>query len=193
MSSSSWRTFSVKVGSWTPRERAAVALLAFCASLATVAWSQDWALQSEQSAQNTRLERQQAEFDLAQAKDISLRKDIDDAVSKMRAMSIVEPSLGMAQADFLSNVERLAKQSGLANMRISLPPPDDVSDASLQVLSANVTADFNWKTLSAMLEALDASPLGFRVEAIERRSRGDQPSSVTLMLRAPFLKAAGQS
>jgi len=186
-----WRELLLSLRAMTARERAGLAMLAALLVTALAAGSLDWALGAGLAAHEAQARHAQAAATLARDSDPAFQESLAVETNKVWRWSIVEASEGVAQAQAIAALEGVALQAGLANVAVTageLAPRENSS--AVRPLSLTLSADFDWASFLALLEAMQATDLSLTLEAVEVAADQDQAPTLTMRLRAPFMQEA---
>jgi|CXWL01.1.fsa_nt_gi hypothetical protein len=175
----------------TPRERAGLALIVAVSVLIAALSTFDWALNAQQRAREADRLRAEVEAAHAGAADAGYQESLALSANKVWRWSVVENSEALARAQANTAFEALALGAGLGNVAVNVVD-DDGLEASQKVsaIALTLSANFDWASFLAFLQALQASDISFSVEAIEVAAALEQTPSFTLRARAPFLHEA---
>lgn len=183
------REWSQKLSRATQRERAGLAIVGAVAAFAAAIAAFDWAQNSTLAASDAALRYEQASVALTSASDPAFQENLAVEVNKVWRWSIVEASAGVAQAQAITALEGLAMQAGLTGVVVTaneLPLGENYQ--AVTPLSLSLSADFDWGSFQALLEAMEASDLSLSLEALELAPDENQAAKLTIMVRAPFLR-----
>lgn len=186
-----WRELLRKLRGATPRERAGLAMIGALAAFAAAFASFDWALGAGQAASEAEIHRASTAAALARNSDPAFQENLAVETNKVWRWSIVEVSNGVAQAQAIAAIEGLAMGAGLTNAVVTANEfPSEENYGAVTPLSLTLSADFDWGSFQALLEAMEASDLSFSPEALELAPNENQAATLTMTVRAPFLREA---
>ena len=184
-----WIEFiSRRFAALSARERGGLALVGALVSLFFAASSFEWALDGAQAAQAQHDARVEAEAALRRQTSPAFRQQVGLAAGHVWRWSVVESSLGAAQARVASEVESLASQAGLANVVVA-PVSERVEAASrLSKVSVSLVADFDWSSFLALLDALATADVSYTIADIDVSGAAGQGGRLSVTVQAPFLR-----
>ena len=188
-----WRELMRKFRGASPRERAGLAMVSALAVFGSAIAALDWALNAGEAASDAQLRHAQAAASLARDIDPAFQERLAAETNKVWRWSIVELSTGVAQAQAIAALEGMAMQAGLTNVAVTASefPPEENYQA-VTPLSLTLSADFEWGSFQALLQAMQASDLSVSFEAVELAPNEGQAATLTMSVRAPFLREAEQ-
>jgi hypothetical protein len=173
-----------RLSSTTPRERAGLALLAaLAASMAAISLF-DWALVSRSRAESAASQLADMEAANARVAERDFQQNVGLAVSKVRDWSLVELSVGVAQAQGVAQLEALATSAGLTEVNVVAGEVVEPEPGGVGALSFELRARFDWSGFVAMLRAIEASETSVTVDAINVEA----DESLNLRLTAAYLR-----
>ncbi len=178
------RAFAIKFNETTPRERAGLAALAAIAAIISVIFAMDRASTSSRAARTAT----QAAADVASLQttfqDETYRRRLSVAAGDVWRWSRGEDAF--AGEEILTELETLCLQSGLNGPRIALIEQAP-QQGRIGRLEASVTADFDWGSFLALLEAFEASDLSFAVRSIDVGEEEEGAQRLTFVVSVPLI------
>lgn len=179
------RAFVTKLSEMTPRERAGLAALAAIAALTTVVYAVDWAGVSARAATSATQAVSDAAALQATFEDETFRRQLASAAGRVwRSSRIADTFSGEEVA---TELEALCLQAGFNEPRITLieqtPRPGRAG-----TLEASMSAEFDWASFLALLEAFETSDLSFAVRSIDV-SEEEGAQRMTLVIAVPLIEA----
>ncbi len=146
----------------SPRERAALAVLAAIIMIAGAAMSFDWAERTRLSAEEARLAR----YDSSAAG--QARGDIQAALARARAMSVRAPTAPLAAVRAETLAADAAARAGFEASDIVVAPLDGAADGA-GAMRLSVEGPFEWRSMIAFVDLLSRAPVSFAPIAAELR------------------------
>ena len=175
----------------TPRERAGLALLVAVGVLIAALSAFEWALNAQQHAREADSRRAEIEAAHAGAANAGYQESLALSANKVWRWSVVENSQALARAQANTAFEALALGAGLADVAVNVLDDDALeSPQNVSAIALTLSANFDWASFLAFLQALEASDISFSVEAIEVAAALEQTPRFTLRARAPSLREA---
>jgi hypothetical protein len=178
----------------TPRERAGLALVVAIAACAAALWAFDEAMQAGDRADEARARYADLQSAYAREGALAFQQSVAIEANKVWRWSIVQSSPGVARAQAVTALEGLALQAGLSNYTIELDEaaaPAEV-DGVITPIRLVLSADFDWVSFQALLQALAATDLSFVPEAVGVEVNEARGPTLSLTLRVPFLNESQQ-
>lgn len=186
----SWlRMLQERLKALTPRERAGLAGVLACAGLAALVWTWDGAQSAMTASLDAHEALTRARAVRAHATDPDFRERTALAANKVWRWSVAEASLGAARARAAGVLENVALQAGLGGVSVSA---EEAADGEAAGIALTLSADFDWTTYLALLDALANEDIAFVVEGVEVAAGPDQASRMAMKVRARFLDESRQ-
>lgn len=177
------RTFKTKLNSSTPRERAGLALLGAIAAVTAAVYALDWANVSAAEAAAATQSAAEAETLETAFADEGYRRLLAAETGKVWRWS--RSADAFAGEEIVTQLESLCVQAGFNEAQVGLIE-QTAARGRVGALEASITADFDWRSFLALLEAFETSELSIAVRSIDV-GEGDGAQRMTLVVAAPVV------
>lgn len=182
------RSFAMKLGATTPRERAGIALLAAIGAITAAVYAVDWANGRAEAAATATQTAAEASVLQSAFEDEGYRRLL--ASESGKAWRSARAADTFASEEVLTELEALTQQAGFADPRVALVE-QPAQRGRVGVIEASISADFDWGSFLALLEAFEASELSYSVRSIDV-SEGDGVQGMALIVAVPVI-ATGEA
>lgn len=181
------RAFAQKINAATPRERAALALLAAIAAITAAVYAVDWAGQRASAAASALQTSSETATLQATFEDEGYRRVLASESGKM--WRLARTADAFAVEEVVTELEALCMQAGFGEPRVALVDQTQMR-GRVGVLDASITADFSWGAFLALLESFEASELSFVVRSIDVSEGDGGQQRMTLVVGVPVIEGA---
>lgn len=179
------RALTAKLNAATPRERAGLAVLAAIAALTAAVYAMEWASTSAVAALSAAQTAADQETRRTVFADESYRSRIAEDAGNVWRWSRTSDTF--AGEEILAEVEALTAQAGFNDARVTAGEQGEAR-GRVAPLSIAVSADFDWTSFLAFLEAIEGSELSFAVQSIDV-SEEEGAQRLALVLSVPLINS----
>lgn len=177
------RGLGAKLSETTPRERAGLAALVAVGALTAAMYAMDWAGASSVAANTAAQRAADSEAMLSMLQNATYRQRLATASSNVWRWS--QSSDAFAGETVLAELDSLSQQAGFNNSNIALVERP-ATQGQIGAIEVSITADFDWTSFLAFLEALEGEELNFAVQSIDV-SEEAEAQRVALIVTVPTI------
>jgi hypothetical protein len=179
------RALTAKLEAATPRERAGLAVLAAIAALTAAVYGMEWASANVAAASTAAQTARDLEARQTLFADEAYRGRVAESAGDVWRWSRTADTF--AGEEMLAEVEALTAQAGFNNARVTAGEQSEAR-GRVSTLAIAVSADFDWNSFLAFLEAIEGSELSFVVQSIDV-SEEEGAQRLALVLAVPLINA----
>lgn len=159
-----FRSVSGKLSGATPRERAGLAALAAIGALTAAIYAMDWAGARSLAADTAAQRAADGEAMLSTLQNAAYRQRLATDSSNVWRWS--QSSDAFAGETVLVELDSLSQQAGFNDAHVALVERP-ASQGQIGAIEASITADFDWASFLAFLEALEGAEFNYAVRSID--------------------------
>lgn len=169
----------------SPRERAGLAVLAALAAITLAVYAWDWAGNTATRADETAQAAADADAVQASLGDASFRQALAARANDVQSWS--RTGGAFEREEMLAELEGLTAQAGLNDASVALLEETE-STGRVHAVNASISADFEWASFQALLEAFETNELSFAVTSVDVSEEGGAPR-LNVLVTAPLIAA----
>lgn len=164
MIASALRSFTTKLSTTTPRERAGIAALAAIAAITAAVYAMDWAGARSEAAATATQRAAESESVLSAFGNETYRQRI--ATASGDAWRWSQANDAFAGETVLAELDSMCQQAGFSDPRVALVE-QPAARGQVGAIEVSINAEFSWASLLAFLEALEGSELNYSIRSID--------------------------
>ena len=158
------RGFAAKLRQTTPRERAGLAALVAIAALTAAVYGMEWASTNAAAAASATQTASESEAMLSAFQSETYRQRLSTQAGNAWRWS--QASDAFAGETVLAELDSMSQQAGFNEPRVALVE-QPAAEGQVGAIEASISADFDWTSFLAFLDALEESELSFTIRSID--------------------------